>query len=462
MNELFGSDDEDDGQSESQQQAQVPRAPVAVREGLNHCGGGRGVFATSAVAAGTLILSEIPIAVWPDASSLDDPEVLLNTLEFICSDAEALAASKTLHPRSMESADEADRLRIADVWSIEAIEALCTSVGGKVSRDDVLCLALALQHNGFNSGLYSRLTLVNHSCRPNCIKFMPSSSTGWASEIWTTRPVLAGEELTICYCEPAEMISWSMRAYLQEHHRFACACSHCLSLSQSSPSLTTSSSPPLQEAQEQLEVMERELRFQEGDEAVEIVTRSRRSIVKAEGMLKAVEAALLLASSAGDATCSQDDSLRLRLRLHKFISNSAAAQIQALEELDHRGGGAVGGRKKLKAGVLHTAAKQFLFHSLQLRDAQLSILGDSHPDLAGTYLDVASAFSLLFSVLGPDPAALAGALGSLPYAWRAEGAKAEWARNKLEGQRLSKMFSRHPRYSSLVRVLTRPGDCFGL
>jgi hypothetical protein len=455
MNELFGSDDEDDGQSESQQQARVPRAPVAVREGLNHCGGGRGVFAIADVGAGTLIVSEIPIAVWPDASSLDDPEVLLNTLEFICSDAEVLAASKTLHPRSLENADEADRLRIADVWSIEAIEALCTSVGGKVSRDDVLCLALALQHNGFNSGLYSRLALVNHSCRPNCIKFMPSSSTGWASEIWTTRLVLAGEELTICYCEPAEMTSWSMRAYLQEHHRFSCACSHCLSLSQSQ-SLATSSSAPLQEAQEQLEVMERELRFQEGDEAVEIVTRSRRSIVKAEGMLKAVEAALLLASSAGDAACSQDDSLRMRLRLHKFISNSAAAQIQALEELDHRGG------KKLKAGVLHTAAKQFLLHSLQLRDAQLSILGDSHPDLAGTYLDVASAFSLLFSVLGPDPAALAGALGSLPYAWGAEGAKAEWVRNKLEGQRLSKMFSRNPRYSSLVRVLTRPGDCFGL
>jgi hypothetical protein len=458
MNELFGSDDEDDVNAEPQQ-SEAARAPIAVREGLDHCGGGRGVFAAADIAAGTLILSEIPIAVWPDASSLDDPEVLLNTLEFICRDTEALAASKTLHPKSLGNADEADRLRIADVWSTEAIEALCTSVGGKVARDDVMCLALALQHNGFNSGLYSRLTLVNHSCRPNCIKFMPSSSTGWASEIWTTRSVLAGEEITICYCEPAEMTSWSMRAFLQEHHRFACACSHCLS---HPPSLATSSSQPLQEAQEELEVMERELRFQEGDEAVEIVTRSRRAIIKAEGMLEAVEAAMLLASSPGGAACSQDDALRLRLRVHKFISNSAAAQIQALEELDHRGGAVGGGGKRLKAGVLHTAAKQFLLHSLQLRDAQLSILGDSHPDLAGTYLDVASAFSLLFSTLGPDPAALAGVLSSLPYSWGADGAKSEWARNKLEGQRLGKMFSRHPRYSSLVKVLTRPGDCFGL
>ena len=41
------------------------------------------------------------------------------------------------------------------------------------SSDDALLLLLKLEMNAFASGIYSALSLVNHSPEPNCIKFNP-------------------------------------------------------------------------------------------------------------------------------------------------------------------------------------------------------------------------------------------------------------------------------------------------
>lgn len=50
-------------------------------------------------------------------------------------------------------------------------------------------------------------SLFNHQCHPNCIKFFPnpqSPDDQVASQVRTTRPIKAGEELTISYIEPCE------------------------------------------------------------------------------------------------------------------------------------------------------------------------------------------------------------------------------------------------------------------
>ena len=91
---------------------------LRLENNLPHVGGGRGVFAARAIAAGTLLLAEIPVAVWPDAASLDDPAVLLGAIEDVCTDAEAFEASRSLHPIMLEAADEGDRARIAGLWAV--------------------------------------------------------------------------------------------------------------------------------------------------------------------------------------------------------------------------------------------------------------------------------------------------------------------------------------------------------
>lgn len=71
-----------------------------------------------------------------------------------------------------------------------------------------LLVALALQHNGFGSGLYLQLAMVNHTCyAPNCIKTSPTGATAWASELWTIRDVRAGEQLFISYAQPLEELT---------------------------------------------------------------------------------------------------------------------------------------------------------------------------------------------------------------------------------------------------------------
>ena len=70
--------------------------------------------------------------------------------------------------------------------------------------------------------------MVNHSCDPNCIKFAPKPGSLGASEIYATRAIGVGDEITICYCSPIEMTQHSMRNYLQRQHRFQCKCAVCL------------------------------------------------------------------------------------------------------------------------------------------------------------------------------------------------------------------------------------------
>ena len=454
--EIFGQDDE----IESGELPQKARGPlVEVRRSLKGVGGGRGVFAVDAIEVGTLVLAEVPVEVWADAASLDDPDLLLQVIESILGHEEALAACKTLHPTSFAAADEGDRQRIASVWSDDDIEGLCRRALSRPTREEVLCIALALQHNGFASGLYSKLTLVNHSCRPNCIKFSPSSSTGWASEIWTTRPVQKGEELTICYSEPLEMTSAAMRAALLTHHRFECCCTKCLATADTRNAAPTAAAVEaaglLSRLQDEAAMMEKELRYQKADGAVDILKTTRSMLTAAEGMI----AAIVSTPEADPA-----DRTGLLVRLHKLSANAAAALLEAFEEINRSGG--TGEHKRVKSSIARDAASNFLLHSLALRDAQTALLGDCHPDLAGTLLDVDQGFALLLEGdLFAQPAARQAVLAELAarsYAWASGRAliKAEWARCKREGQRIKRLYARHPRFSSTVANLTFPGSFY--
>lgn len=453
--EIFGVDEDDDIINSSGQNFAIPQL-LYIQNNIAEIGGGRGVFANEDIPEGTLVLAEIPIAVWPDASSLDDPEILLAAIESICLSPDAFAASKTLHPTSLDSVDEHDRNRIMHIWSESTIDTLICHLSEHaviITHNEIFCLALALQHNGFNSGMYCKVTLVNHSCRPNCIKFSPTSSTGWASEIWTTKAMKRGDELTICYCAPPEMSSASMHEYLKTHHRFACACLRCKA---SIPACN----PDLQTMQEEVESIEQELRYLAVDETLDVIKTTRRMMTAADSMVATLQSLILSVSSV-----LEEDSIGLQIRIHKFAANAAAALLEAGESLNSVRGVNAGG-KKLKSSVLHSAAFQFLRHSLLLRDAQLRFFGNAHPDLAGTFLDCDQGFSCVYRLIDQaeevKQALLHESMAELPYSWAKNRVQiqAEWKRCRMDGLKLKKMFCRHPRYSSIASTLKRPGDYY--
>jgi hypothetical protein len=175
--------------------------------------------------AGTLIVAEIPVLSFEDSSQLDDPAYLLTTLENVCASPLAVDACAFIYPQRYEEADVEEQGNVAAIWGEERLEELSTRVG--VARNELVRRVLTLQHNAFDTGLYKWLSMINHSCAPNCMKFAPSNSSSWASEIWTTRAVRAGEELTMSYRAPLETCSSSMEAFLLQNHRFLCMCAAC-------------------------------------------------------------------------------------------------------------------------------------------------------------------------------------------------------------------------------------------
>ena len=143
--------------------------------------------------------------------------------EAVLTDRAACEASKTLHPTSCTEVDENEVTKVRDVHGDRISEFVAN--GG--DEEEIIRILLAMQHNGFSSGLYTELAIFNHSCDPNVIKFSTESSKSGASECWTTRPVAAGEELTIHYCAPGEATRATTQAYLKAQHNFECKCTVC-------------------------------------------------------------------------------------------------------------------------------------------------------------------------------------------------------------------------------------------
>jgi hypothetical protein len=196
-------------------------------------GGGRGFVASKRLSPGTLVLVEEPIMKWPDqqlGKKLD-----LNSVRYMLESPDAsdfVAHMELFHPEKKQvddgSGSEEQISRMMDLLRSQYTEAELTEVakvGSVKSRDasplntnDVLRLLLALRYNGLESGVYLYVAMLNHDCRPNCTKFLPSENKSF-SEVRTTRVVEAGECLTISYF-PRVMSHASRRNYLWDQHRF--------------------------------------------------------------------------------------------------------------------------------------------------------------------------------------------------------------------------------------------------
>lgn len=228
MDELFGSDDEDDVPNTDMSVAPQTRIYGEIRH-MEDVGGSRGVFATTDLEAGCLICAEKPYITWPHGTEFGDVDSLATIILQIVNTPAAWECSKVLYPGTLDACvpDECKEVRLLfEVYDAADLNRL--ALEANVSLEEVIRIALVLQHNGFNSGLYEKQCMLNHSCVPNCIKLIPPGKHS-ASEIWTTRPVRTGEELVICYFSPMESASRTMRDYLRTNHRFECRCAKCTS-----------------------------------------------------------------------------------------------------------------------------------------------------------------------------------------------------------------------------------------
>eukprot|EP01134_Creolimax_fragrantissima_P001843 CFRG1843T1 len=249
-------------------------------------GGGRGFYASDDIEAGALIMSERPLLDWSvcrqhqgesermdavavrellvgtysPSVSVSDTAALhmaiktkLDQLAYLCPvtlneedvDPMVLLQFRTINSElvdelknSVRRKYENSKLEIPEcvqrLISSGSVRSNADTPNKHPSGDDALLrLLLALQFNGFASGLYLHLSIFNHSCLPNCTKLsglhLPSDKPGeWGySEIRAARNIKKGEELLISYLQPQEQSTGRRQQQLDAAFHFDCVCEWC-------------------------------------------------------------------------------------------------------------------------------------------------------------------------------------------------------------------------------------------
>ena len=186
IDSIFGSfaDSDDDDEQTNANNAIIEAKLTEIRDDLVGVGGHRGLFALCPLPPGTMVVSEVPTVTWGGEGGiigLDDPDNLANVVELCCCNPEAYAVTQVLHPRSLVDCDEIELTKVREILSSSVVTRIAQVAGHIVDTDEVFRVVLVLQHNGFGSGLYRYLTMLNHSCNPNCVKYSPSAGFSDAS-----------------------------------------------------------------------------------------------------------------------------------------------------------------------------------------------------------------------------------------------------------------------------------------
>jgi SET domain len=394
LQDLFGSStDEDsnlDDEVDTKSAAETLECLSAVVEMID-VGGCRGLVALVRIPPGVLLLAETPSVMWNN-SNLDDGD-LEKTLQMCLSKKLAHETTKSLHPTALLNCEADEISRAQNLLGLKKINEIAE--GLSVTADEVLRVLLVLQHNGFGSGLYGVLTMLNHSCSPNCIKFSPCAGSSGASEIWTIDEVQKGDELTICYCEPLEMTKESMQEYLDAHHRFTCKCPSCvqaITFRNSLPEekLLSLRKVNLQEGklQEIIIGMEQELLFLKNLDDLD---------VGFDNVVKLMKATTDLSSVESDENKDDNFSVNPRLlsRLCKLAANAAVLFLEYADKT-------AGSGRQPKGILIKSAAFSFLRNSLSLLSHQTKYLGNYHPDIASSHIDIAEALDCCMKNFSED------------------------------------------------------------
>jgi SET domain len=400
LESMFGAPTGPEGENEETSSSSLPSRPTtglrklaSIESGVQQIGGGRRVIAECEIPPGVLLVAEIPTATWAGAGNLQDTDTFAAAVEVCCCDPAAYKITSTLHPQQLSSCVTEEIQRVQELISSDRQQEIATKSG--LSKEEVVRVILVLQHNGFGSGLYGQLTMLNHSCNPNAIKFSPCAGSLGASEIWSVRSIAPGEEITISYCEPLEMTRQSVQEFLKSHHGFTCQCSECLAPEIGDKTQDgDSKSPPKanqiaheSKLQEMILGLEQELKFWQStphdiDGAIQGVTRL---------MKNTTEMAAVESEGEGFAVSS-----RLLARLHKLAANAAATFLDFASKFQQQRG------KRPKRELLKTAAFSFLRNSLSLLWQQLTYLGPHHPDVASSHIDMAEALECAMNMLYED------------------------------------------------------------
>lgn len=184
--------------------------------------GERGLYARVALPAGSVVLTERPHIV----HSEDDD--VAGTMAALVLARKLLNRATGLRPAPGAPRDGGDDAKAAAMWLREM---------KGVSEADAMAAHAAVINNAFQTRIegikdpigliYERVSMLNHSCWPNCT-LTPVEAASGRARVYTLDEVPAGAQLTICYQDELATLPRSeRRAFLATLFGFECGCSRC-------------------------------------------------------------------------------------------------------------------------------------------------------------------------------------------------------------------------------------------
>lgn len=412
MASLFDSDEESDQIFTRQEPVRLS----VLRDDLPpSIGGRRGLFASQNIPAGSLIVLEWPTLTW-DKSLLSLDDGVWTIIKQILQHAPSHRLTAHLHPRHVGDVPVEEFRQVEEKYR-ELSPALKAELS-VVERDEVLRLYLVMQHNGFQSGLYWHLCMINHSCSPNCIKFEPRTGSRGASEVWTTTDVSAGEELLISYVAPLETSYPDTQEYLQSQHGFRCFCRRCNGseayfvdatggdAANDSAANATASAPSTAEEEETVRtgsqiVSNMEANFEGIEQMLHVATQTYRRPPDVEVIEESLETLDLISAQVTQLSAPTDgamplpeqETVRLRSRTQRIQCALLSAAIELFD-----------GQRKHVA-VARDYARKLVATATKLYGHQRQLLGANHPNLTTTLTDLSNALEFLQRLTAGDAVA---------------------------------------------------------
>ena len=197
-------------------------------------GGGRGMEAARPLPAGQLLLMEPCCLAYGAAGTRAGPAAAVRAVEAVAILPEgrprrqALAGLAQLHPRALADLSPEALQTLRAEHTAEELDRLAGVLALPGGGDEALRLLAAARMNAFGCGWYFLTDMFNHSCRPNCWKFVQGAPAG-ESCVRTLRAVAPGEELTLDYLGDMHTADRaSRRERLRQQFSFDCDCDLCL------------------------------------------------------------------------------------------------------------------------------------------------------------------------------------------------------------------------------------------
>ena len=302
-----------------------------------------------------------------------------------------------------------------------------------IEETDIFRMLLVLRYNGFGSGLYLHFSIFNHHCDPNCIKFFPSTLSKQMtiletnrrySEVRTTKYIKRGEQLTLHYLDPRETSHATRRKHLMEQHLFdigvepiiprlkvmdyvkGCIPPSSITNILSSLQLNTSKAmenedidmhnrtSKVEKTIEDMEDLKLELsttiEVLTKQNKLEINSSNRNIFVETFERITALEISSLELCHVSSTDILQNNQHILMIRCYRLHLDTIELLQKTLDQY-------------LLSNEIITAVQQnkivqrFTDSALRLLDLQRLLLGDHHPDVARTYLDLGNSINSLLS-----------------------------------------------------------------